>query len=343
MVWSKYVFPSIRIFIWFIIAVALVKIAFGSVTSTASGETGQETPSSEFSGGVHVIERATITSKLELPATVSMDPSVDVKAGAVGTVGYWAVADGEKVFKGQALLDIHVPIMSKQTVDEDGNVVEPQDTGLFTRHTINAPIDGVIQRSIDLKEETTKTTQVFSIAPGTLSIEGNLTPQQQFQILELPKTAKVALTGGPEAFVCEGLSVGTDLVPVADTPDDADEVSDGVDQEPPGQTVGVKVKCIAPTDIRLIAGLEGTMSVLAGEVKDAVVVPITAIQTVQDTGKVWVIDEATGEETERELSLGIAQGQLIEVKKGLEPGETVRQYAPGNMEEMPFEESMMGF
>lgn len=343
MVWSKYIFPSIRIFIWFVIAVALVKIAFGSVGTTASGEEGEEFPSSEFSGGVHVVDRATITSQLELPTTVVMDPSVDVKAGAVGTVGYWAVADGEKVFKGQALLDIHVPIMSKKTVDADGNVVEPHDTGLFTRHTIEAPIDGTVKRSIDLKEETTKTTAVFSIVPGTLSIEGSLTPQQQFQILELPKTAKVSLAGGPEPFVCEGLTIGTDLVSVADTPDDSGEGFDGIDEEPPGQTVGVKVKCIAPTDIRLIAGLDGTMSILAGEVKDAVVVPITAIQTVKDAGKVWVIDEATGEETERELVLGLSQGQLIEVKKGLEPGETVRQYAPGNMEEMPFEESMMGF
>ncbi|XBH21872.1 hypothetical protein V5R04_01195 [Jonesiaceae bacterium BS-20] len=343
MVWPKYVFPSIRIFIWFVIAVALVKIAFGSVGTTASGEEGEEFPSSEFSGGVHVVDLATITSQLELPTTVVMDPSVDVKAGAVGTVGYWAVADGEKVFKGQALLDIHVPIMSKKTVDADGNVVEPHDTGLFTRHTIEAPIDGTVKRSIDLKEETTKTTAVFSIVPGTLSIEGSLTPQQQFQILELPKTAKVSLAGGPEPFVCEGLTIGTDLVSVADTPDDSGEGFDGIDEEPPGQTVGVKVKCIAPTDIRLIAGLDGTMSILAGEVKDAVVVPITAIQTVKDAGKVWVIDEATGEETERELVLGLSQGQLIEVKKGLEPGETVRQYAPGNMEEMPFEESMMGF
>lgn len=343
MVWSKYIFPSIRIFIWFVIAVALVKIAFGSVGTTASGEEGEEFPSSEFSGGVHVVDRATITSQLELPTTVVMDPSVDVKAGAVGTVGYWAVADGEKVFKGQALLDIHVPIMSKKTVDADGNVVEPHDTGLFTRHTIEAPIDGTVKRSIDLKEETTKTTAVFSIVPGTLSIEGSLTPQQQFQILELPKTAKVSLAGGPEPFVCEGLTIGTDLVSVADTPDDSGEGFDGIDEEPPGQTVGVKVKCIAPTDIRLIAGLDGTMSILAGEVKDAVVVPITAIQTVKDAGKVWVIDEATGEESERELVLGLSQGQLIEVKKGLEPGETVRQYAPGNMEEMPFEESMMGF
>lgn len=343
MVWSKYIFPSIRIFIWFIIAIALVKIAFGSAATTASGENGEEFPSSEFSGGTHLVERANLTSTLEVPATVALDPSVEVKAGAVGTVGYWAVADGETVFKGQALVDIHVPIMSKRSVDADGVVTEPYDTGLFTRHTLHAPISGKVSRSIDLKEETTKTTPVFSVTPGTLSIEGTLTPQQQFQILEIPKTAKITLTGGPESFVCKDLALGTDLVPVTDTPDDSGEMSDGIDEEPPGQSVGVKLRCTAPTDIRLVAGLDGTMSILAGEVKDAVVVPITAIQTVKDSGRVWVIDEATGEESERELVLGLSQGQLIEVKKGLEPGETVRQYAPGNMEEMPFEESMMGF
>lgn len=343
MAWSKYVFPSIRIVIWLVIAVALVKIAFGSVATTAGGENEGEFPSSEFSGGVHVVERATITSKLDLPATVALDPSVEVKAGAVGTVGYWAVAEGEKVFKGQALVDIHVPIMSKKTTDEDGNVIEPQDTGLFTRHTINAPVDGTVKRSLDLKEETTKTTPIFSIVPGTMSIEGSLTPQQQFQILELPKSAKITLAGGPEPFVCEGLAIGTDLVSVPDSPDPDDENVDASMGEQPGGSVGVKVKCAAPSDIRLVAGLDGTMSILAGEVKDAVVVPITAIQTVKETGKVWIIDEATGEETEREVTLGLAQGQLIEVKKGLEGGETVRQYAPGNMEEMPFDEGMMGY
>lgn len=340
--WSKYIFPSVRIFIWLIIAAALVKIAFGSAATTATGDD-LENPSSDFSGGAHLVDRADITATLEVSGTVVVDPSIEVKAGAVGTVGYWAVTDGETVIKGQPLLDIHIPIMSKASVDEDGTVTEPYDTGYFNRHTLQAPITGTVKLALDLQEETAKTTTVFSVTPGTLSVEGTLTPQEQFMILELPSTAKVTLAGGPEPFTCTNLIVGTDLVTVDDDSEDIADSLDPSSQEPPGQTVGVKLRCPAPTDIRLFAGLEGTMSILAGEVKDAVVVPITAIQSVKDSGRVWVVDPETGEETERELVLGLTQGQLIEVKKGLESGETVRQYAPGNMEEMPFEDSMMGY
>ncbi len=353
MVWSKYVFPSIRIVIWFVIAAALVKIAFGSVAPPVT-EGNEEFPTSEFSGGMHVVERASITSTLEVPASIVVDPSVEVKAGAVGTMGYWAVADGEAVVKGQALADIHVPIMSKRTVDADGMVIEPHDTGYFTRHTLFAPISGKITRALVLKEETTKSSLAFTVHPGTLSVEGTLTPQEQFKLVDLPETTKVSLTGGPEPFICRNLALGTDLVKVDnnsggdDNPDSQDGNMEmpgdmGTGGESPDQTVGVKLKCIAPDDTRLIAGLDGTMSILAGEVKDAVVVPITAVQTIKDVGRVWVVNEETGEETERELVLGLAQGQIVEVKKGLDSGETIRQYAPGNMEEIPQDQMMMGY
>lgn len=346
MVWSKYIFPSIRIVIWLVIALALVKIAFGSVAGTDLGEGEEEFPSSEFSGGSHMVERADLTSTLEIAATVALDPSVEVKAGATGTLGYWAVSEGETVYRGQALLDVHVPIMSKRSVDENGMVTEPYDTGYFNRHTVLAPITGKVTRLVELKEETTKTTPVFSISPESLSIEATLTPQEQYMMEKVPGTAKVTLGGGPEPFVCKGLALGTDQVSIPEKPDNPDQDS-GFDElsgeEGPGSSTGVKLRCPAPEDIRLVAGLDGTMSILAGEVKDAVVVPVTAIQYVKDTGRVWIIDEASGEETERDVVLGLAQGQLIEVVKGLDAGETIRQYAPGNMEEIPSDGMMMGY
>lgn len=336
MVWTKYVFPSIRIFIWAIIAVALVKLAFGVVPTDAE-TTPEIIPGSDFSAEAHTVGVGEIVSKVVVNASVVQDPSVEVKAIESGTVGYWAVNDGASVVKGQAIVEIRKPIMSQREEDEDGNVIEPYDTGRFSRHTVFSPIDGVVKFVAELDSETTKSTVVFSVNPGTLSIEGDLSPKDRYRLVENPKNAKIDLDGGPDEFTCKKVQVGSDVVTAAF--ESGTEWDDETGEEVPATSEGnaVKLKCPAPKKVRLFAGLTGTMTITAGKVEDVVVVPVTAVQSNGTKGKVWAMDAVTGEETEREIVLGLSDGEIIEVTEGLTTGDTIRQYAPGNMEEMQAE------
>lgn len=342
-VWTKIVFPAIRIVIWAIIAGALVKIAFLSTPQAQNADDGL-IPTSDFSAPTYTVETADIVNNVEVTATVVTDPSVEVKAGSEGYLGYWAVPNGADVIEGQPIAEIRKPIMSQAREDEDGNVIEPADTGRFTRQTLHAPLAGKLKYVVELDEEVTKTTVVFSVAPETLSVEGDLSPQDRYRLLDDPKKAEVKLDGGPAPFTCKKLAIGNDVIAVEPNPED-DSGEDFYGYEGQAQndsTTAVKMRCPAPKKVRLFAGLTGTMTVLAGEAKGVVAVPITAVQGVLETGRVWVIDPATGEEVERDIKLGLSDGEMIEVVEGLEQGDSIRQFAPGNMEELnPEEEGMI--
>ncbi len=341
-VWTKIVFPAIRIVIWAIIAGALVKIAFLSTPQAQNADDGL-IPESDFSAPAYTVETADIVNNVEVTATVVADPSVEVKAGSEGYLGYWAVPNGAEVIEGQPIAEIRKPIMSQAREDEDGNVTEPMDTGRFTRQTLHAPLAGKLKYVVDLDDEVTKTTVVFSVAPESLSIEGDLSPQDRYRLLDDPKKAEVKLDGGPAPFTCKKLAIGNDVVTVESDPaDDSGEDYYGFTGQESGDTTAVKMRCPAPKKVRLFAGLTGTMTVLAGDAKGVVAVPVTAVQGVLETGRVWVIDPTTGEETERDIKLGLSDGEMIQVVEGLEQGDSIRQFAPGNMEEInPEEEGMI--
>lgn len=345
-VWTKYVFPALRIVIWAIIALALVKIAFLSAPTTTADD-GLE-PYSDFSAATYAVEKANIVNNVEVDASVVLDPAVDRSAGYDGYVGYWAVADGAEVIEGQPVVEIRQRIMSAASVDEDGNTIEPADTGRFIRYTLDAPAAGTVKYVAELDEDVTKKSVIFSVVPDTLSIEGNLSPQDRYRLLEDPTKAEIALDGGPATFTCKKLTVGNTVKVSAAASTNTEDSDYGMydgDMEAGQNASGsaVIMSCPAPQKVRLFEGLTGKMTVLAGKAKGVVAVPITAVQGVLETGRVWVIDPTTGEETERDVTLGLSDGELIEIKDGLKVGDSIRQFAPGNMEELPGEEEGLAY
>lgn len=345
-VWTKIVFPALRILLWAIIALALVKIAFLSAPKTSDGD--DIVPFSDFSASTYAVETGSIVNNIEVDASVIADPAVERLAGKSGYVGYWAVPDGSKVIEGQPVVEIRQRIMSSASEDEDGNPIEPADTGRFIRYTLDAPTGGVVKYVAELDEEVTKKSVVFSVEPNTLSIEGNLSPQDRYRLLDDPTKAEITLVGGPATFTCKNLSVGNKLAVVNASNEDDGVDSGSIYDVPPESVEGssetaVKMTCPAPKKVRLFAGLNGKMTVLAGKAKDVVIVPITAVQGVMETGRVWVVDPTTGEESERDVTLGLSDGEMIEIKEGLSAGDSIRQFAPGNMEELPSEDEGMQY
>jgi multidrug efflux pump subunit AcrA (membrane-fusion protein) len=73
--------------------------------------------------------------------------------------------------------------------------------------------------------------------------------------------------------------------------------------------------------------MAATVRIDAGVAENVLVVPITAVQGAVQKGNVWVVGD-DGKQEERAVTLGLTDGELVEVRDGLSEGEQVLQFAP---------------
>lgn len=324
---TKAVFPALRLVVWAIIAVALVKIGFFPATDDTEIDDGL-TPGSDFSAPTTLVERTTIQDTINAPAVVIADPQREVTTEVTGYVGYWARSDGDVVSQGQPIVEIRKPI-------------EGSPTGAWTRHTLEAPIAGVLTRSVPLNADVNEKDVIFTITPLTMSVEATLTPEERYRLEEDPESVEVRLNGGPEPFECTSIRTSSPVaVSPPSTPDDEmGFIDEPLPQEPGGgDSSSYTMSCPAPTDIRLVVGLTGSIVVPASEAADILVVPTTAVQSDGVTSQVFIFDSATGQEVPVQVTTGISDGTVIEIVDGLDEGDEILMFAPGSLEPLPGEE-----
>jgi multidrug efflux pump subunit AcrA (membrane-fusion protein) len=70
-----------------------------------------------------------------------------------------------------------------------------------------------------------------------------------------------------------------------------------------------------------------TVRIEAGLAEDVLVVPVTAVQGAVQKGNVWVVG-ADGTQEQREVTLGLTDGEQVEIREGLTEGEQVMQFVP---------------
>lgn len=146
--------------------------------------------------------------------------------------------------------------------------------------------------------------ELVQLTPARYHAQATVEPVQLYRMLNAPADAAVTIQGGPAPFTCTGLKVAV--------------AEDGT----------TTVTCAVPGDQTVFAGLQAQLDIDLGTVSDVLVVPTTAVTGGSGTGVVWV-DAGTGELEERDVTLGVSDGSLVEVTGGVEEGEQVRQYAPG--------------
>ena len=176
--------------------------------------------------------------------------------------------------------------------------------------------------------------KVGEISPGTLSVTATLTQAEQFRLLAPPSTAEVEVQGGPAPFTCTGLSLGA-----APASGDGDE-NGAVVPPPAGGGGGTTARCAVPAGVTVFAGMGATVRVQAGTAENVLVVPVTAVQGSVQTGNVWVV-AGDGTEEMRAVTLGLSDGDQIEVREGLAEGEQVLQFVPVP-DDTPVQDPMMG-
>jgi multidrug efflux pump subunit AcrA (membrane-fusion protein) len=162
--------------------------------------------------------------------------------------------------------------------------------------------------------------KVGAISPGTLSVTATLTQAEQFRLLAPPTTAEVEVQGGPAPFTCTGLVLATAAASAEESPADG-----GGAQAPAGG--GTTARCAVPAGVTVFAGMGATVRVQAGTAENVLVVPVTAVQGSVQTGNVWVVAD-DGAEEQRAVTLGLSDGDQIEVREGLAEGEQVLQFVP---------------
>ena len=313
----RIIFPTIRLILWAVIAAALVKIAFaGADVSTVDTSLH---PTGAIVEPTVEVATATVTNAVTVQASVTADPAVVVRATLAGTVSKLLAADGAAVAAGTPILEIRQetpqdPIVT--TDPETGEQTSTERKPKVTLETVTAPVAGTLSLPTLKDQVVSVGDEVGKVAPGTLSVTGTLTPDQQYRLVGAPTLASVTLTGGPAPFDCTGLRVGA--APTTGT----DSVSDGTTTSSSGT-----VTCAIPAGITAFPGLGATVEITNGTAADAVVVPITAVQGTVQAGNVWVV-AADGSNEKRAVVLGLTDGKNVQVTEGLAAGDTVLEFIP---------------
>lgn len=154
-------------------------------------------------------------------------------------------------------------------------------------------------------QSTTVGEEIASLSPQRFHVLSTVEPVQLYRLIDAPSEATVTITGGPAPFACTGLTTQ-----VAD---------DGT----------TSVRCSVPGDQVVFPGLPVQLVVDVGAVDDVLVIPTTAVKGGAGSGLVWLDAGDGSEPVEREVTLGISDGSMVEVIDGLAQGDLIRQFVPG--------------
>jgi multidrug efflux pump subunit AcrA (membrane-fusion protein) len=131
--------------------------------------------------------------------------------------------------------------------------------------------------------------------------------------------------GGPAPFECGGLTLGA---PATDPGGGAGDPGTGDPAAPaPAQGGGTTARCAVPQGTTVFPGMAATVVVEAGLAEDVLVVPVTAVQGSVQQGNVWVVGP-DGEPARRPVTLGLTDGEQVEVREGLAEGDEVLLFVP---------------
>lgn len=300
----KWVFPILRIVIFAAIAIALVKFAFFPDNVEASNP---DVPSAVVVEPQVTVELGTVQNDVTLDGTVAADDAVAIKATLAGEVKKLLVSPGQHVDAGTPILTLRAEVPSA-----DGLSVNVKNA------TVLAPVAGTLSSFPALVGQMYAVgDDIGKVAPPTFHVSGSLAPEQLYRLSDQPTEAQVTIMGGPAPFTCTGLSIST---PIA-----------GGD---PSGASGPSVSCAVPGDVKVFSGLTAKITIAGGIAADVLVVPITAVEGVADTGNVYfVLDDGSTEV--RPVTLGINDGFNVEIKDGVAEGDTILLFVPGAQAEDP--------
>lgn len=345
----RIVLPTIKILLWAVIAALLAYIAFRDTDGNAA-DADPAVPSVEIVQPEVPVAVGTVVNTVEVEATITADVPTPVRATDGGEVTVLHADPGDVVEEGDPLLEVVFEEEGEPTTetDDEGNEVEVPGEPVRRFRTIEAPVAGTVGEYDVLVGQTVAVGDtVGSISTGGFTVAGSLTAEQQYRLVSGPTSAEVQARGGPAPFACTDLRTGRSA---SGGGDDGGNGGDGggavMPQDPmaPDQGGGssTAISCTVPSDVTVFDGLGATMVIEAGRAENVLVVPVTAVEGSFESGNVWVAGADGGEPVETPVTLGLTDGELVEIREGLAEGDLVLEFVPGAPDEELMDPGMMG-
>lgn len=304
----------LKLLVWAVIAVALVKFAFFPSQQTTPELVGD----GNFTFPSVTVERGDISHEVKLDASVVRDESQPVKATTAGDVVWLFVENGAKVEEGAKILQVkHTEVPEDTNADPEAPPAAPK----VTYHDVFAPTSGTLSLDALVGQQVDVGTPVGTIVPDTFHAQVPVTPDQLYSLQGIPEEADIAITGGPAPFKCTGLKT----ISGAPSPDKEDATPSGP-----------QLRCAIPASELVFDGVKAQLIIHGGEATDALIVPVTAVEGRFQTGNVYLpVDDITQKPEKVEVKLGISDGYSIEILEGLEEGQEILEFVPRQDEDQP--------
>ena len=312
---GKRIMSVLWLIVWTAIAVALVKFAFfPSIAKSTGGDDGLD-PHAEYTELIITPTTQTVINSLKLQGTIRQAEPVSAKSPLDGEVIWFFHGTGDQVEAGERILQVRKQVVGDDviTTDEEGNqIIEPgqswweyEDVVTTTSGTVT--IDVLMSQPVGIGET------VASVQPPTYLVHATLEPEQMYRLQELPSSVTATIKDGPAPFDCTNAAVVTP--------------QDTTDSESAGAET-MQLQCTVPGNVTVFPGLQVQLEVISGEVEDALTLPLSAVEGRFSSGFVYV-PGPDGEPIKTEVTLGISDEYVVQIKSGISADEQVLEFVPG--------------
>ncbi|GIF08300.1 hypothetical protein Asi03nite_58380 [Actinoplanes siamensis] len=264
--------------------------------------------------------RQDLSNKISLAGKVAINP----------VFGVVAPADGELRWVSRSL--------PKEPDDTPVWVASVWHGGIPQR--VEIPAGSVFAgRLMDDHATVTKGMPVVSATHSGYGIVADIDSAQAYRISGAVRQVQAQIKNGPGPFRCAALGTiaalpaGVVPAPLTTTtaPAQGPSAAPAPDQGSPpdsssaggSEPTGMRLVCVPPASVKLINGADVTIELVTDKASKVLVLPVEAVAGSQGRGKVdLVVGEGQTRKTV-DVTLGISDGKVVEIKKGLKGDETV--------------------
>ena len=267
--------------------------------------------------------RQDLANRLSLSGTVTLDPIFGLVAPVAGQVRYRNVTKPSGTPKRPTLV---------ASVWTNGK-----------RRDVLVPAGAVFAgRLVDNRSTVVAGVPIVSAKHIGYGIVADIDGAHAYKISDALGSVRAQIAGGPGPFRCKPLGTlaalpagvipeppappatqpGPSAPPVMVLPPNG--VEPGLE---PSEPTGLRLVCVPPAGVKMINGASATLEVVTERAKDALVLPVEAVAGGQGRGQVEVI-KPDGTREIREVTLGLTDGKVIQIKSGLSGTETVAVPGP---------------
>ena len=280
------------------------------------------------------LTRQDLTNKVSITGKVTMNPVFGLVAPVDGQVRY---------------LDVKPP---------DRTPTKPTKVATVAGKPVEIPASATLAgRLVDDKTTVTAGMPVVAAKYAGYGIVADIDGADAYKLAGALSSVRAQVKNGPGPFPCAvlgtiaALPAGTVPAPPAPAqPPGAGQGQPGQPpssaQPPPGpapdakqdkesgsEPTGLRLVCTAPDGVKLINGAAATLEVITERAVAALVAPVEAVAGRQGAGKVDVVGPDGLRQT-KDVTLGLTDGRVVEIKSGLTGDETLAIPGP-NLPDAP--------